>query len=149
MRFSARHGALRLVYIPREYEIIHGHRKLIRGMDAQFSDHMFDSVQAQKANRWSDDERRELEVYIMEHPDFGRGIYPVEGYGYTTGEAEGEVSIEPISEEHIQEGLCVVTFATPYGSQPCANRSRAGSEFCAVHAKYGEAAKAAQEVTVG
>ncbi len=43
------------------------------GLRAEFSGplHIFDSEQSQRAHRWSDDERIEVEKWLMSSPDFG------------------------------------------------------------------------------
>lgn len=40
---------------------------------AEFKDHVFNSETAQRTYRWSDAEREEVESYLLNHPDFGRG----------------------------------------------------------------------------
>lgn len=45
----------------------------IKGLRAEFtgSERIFDSEAAQKQNRWSDEDRLEVERYLLTHPEFG------------------------------------------------------------------------------
>ncbi len=48
-----------------------------RGMRAEFNGvyNLFDSEEAAKRYRWTDEERKELERYLVTHYDFGHGMY--------------------------------------------------------------------------
>lgn len=46
---------------------------LLPPLRAVFKEHQFSSKQAQIANRWSDEERKQVEAHLLRHEDFGRG----------------------------------------------------------------------------
>lgn len=158
MELQSRHRHHVIVVIPKDYEIVAGHKRLVRGLSAEFEDHLFDSYKAQKAHRWTDEQRIEVENFLMEHEEYGRGIYPatlempskyaapVQPDG-TAIEPEREVAeaVEAIVLEN--DPFCIVTFATPQGAQRCQNRHVKGTSFCSVHQGYG-AAREAEEVRV-
>lgn len=45
---------------------------MIQPLRAVFKEHQFNSGAAQVANRWSDEERKQVEKHLIHHPDFGR-----------------------------------------------------------------------------
>lgn len=44
-----------------------------RALRAEFKEHKFNSLSAQKAYGWSDEERVMVERHLLNHPDFGKG----------------------------------------------------------------------------
>jgi hypothetical protein len=55
---------------PTYYELSGPHRNKVQGLHANFRNHMFDSADAQKQERWTDEQRERVETYLLEHEDF-------------------------------------------------------------------------------
>lgn len=153
MIFKSKHAHHRFVVVPKDYEVIHGHKKLVRGLDAQFENHYFDSHKAMKLNHWTNEQRVEVEAYLMEHPEFGQGIY-IEGEEPKIGtdpgdlQPDGSVVAEIDARQALGGETCIVTFATPYGAQRCVNARQGSTFFCHAHQAYkaeNELAPAAEE----
>lgn len=152
MLFSSPNGQRRMVVIPKDYEIVAGHKRLVRGLDAQFEDHSFDSRLAQKRNRWTDEQRLEVEQFLLESEDFGRpgGIYLADVPDFKPEpqvQADGSVVGEIDSRAHGSDDACIVTFATPFGAQRCVNKRLGDTMFCASHQAY--KAEVPEEAGVG
>lgn len=79
MRFSSTGDHVRYTVIPKDYELQGNHKKILPGsLAAEFFQHEFDSEKAQKSNRWTDEQRVQVEDYLKDHPDFGFQIWEVD-----------------------------------------------------------------------
>jgi hypothetical protein len=74
VRFWSKYARARYTVRPTYNEISGPHKQTIYGLHAQFADNLFDSEAAQKAERWSDEDREEVESWLQGHDDFGRGL---------------------------------------------------------------------------
>lgn len=45
---------------------------------------LFDTEQAQREHRWSDEEREQVEKHLLKHPDYGNGLYLAPGQDLPT-----------------------------------------------------------------
>jgi len=63
---------MKYVLRPAARQVIDGIPHNRRALRADFKHHRWDSLQAQKNNHWTDEERVMLEQYLLDHNDFGR-----------------------------------------------------------------------------
>lgn len=149
---------------PRDDIQIPGHpTQHIVGIKAKFHESRFDSVQAQKVMKWTDEERMWVESELLLHGDFGRRHSKIQGSIWLIPEAPTKeypsASIDvrrdipdalekfhPGLREHVAEKLgltedaaevtikCQHVIPTEEGVRPCKNNAKEGA-FCAAHAK--------------
>jgi hypothetical protein len=72
VQFWSRYDRARYVVEPTYWEIVGPHRQQVKGIAAEFNDHLFDSDAAQALNRWSDEVKAAVEEYLQAHYDFGK-----------------------------------------------------------------------------
>lgn len=74
MIFVSKYAAARFTIAPDDYEY-HGHRRvLVRGLHAQFVDNRFDTEQAQRTEKWSDEQRKQVEEGLLASEDLNRTL---------------------------------------------------------------------------
>jgi len=101
-----------------------------RGMRAEFNGlyNMFDSEYAQKRLRWSDEERIELEKYLIQHDDFGNGMY------LAVGEEVPEYLRDVLPEtDQSQFSRCAEINVVNGEVVQCPNQVIRGLQFCQEH----------------
>lgn len=128
MRFVSRFNAITYVVQPSQHQFspLGSRMPNTPSVKAQFKNHMFDSVHAQKAEHWSDEIRVHVENHLKSHGDMrGGGLY-VEGM-------EPDTLI--LSPEQEARGLsCVATLTAPDGSTiMCGKRPVIRDDMCAEH----------------
>jgi len=85
---------------------------------------LWDSESAQKTNRWSDEERKQVEDYLLNHTDFGHHLWL----------APGQVAPEGYKTNATPEELRCSHFVTEKGEiRQCKNPALVGEEFCGTH----------------
>lgn len=126
MRFQSRWD--NAVYVVRPTYVVNiapGQQEIKYGMKAVFSgrDRIFDSETSQNANGWTDEQRKQVEDYLLKHRDFGNGLYLAPG-------------------ENAPEGVEVVApevrrcshIATVNGKiTQCKDDALIGEDFCPAH----------------
>lgn len=144
MRFVSPHRAYKAVVVPSDYDIVHGHKKMVRGLRVEFNDGVFDSVDAARRNQWTDEQRREVENYLISHENFNRrgGFYLADDNNVAEVSRDAQEAV--VAGDDAEQ--CQVTFMTPEGSTRCGNRAKKGSRFCRVHEGVGERARVEAEV---
>lgn len=100
------------------------------GLKARFSGQahqgFFDSESAQKNLRWTDEQRIQVEEYLMNHPDFGHQIFFAPGQTTPDGK-------EPPDTTRPSEVRCG-HFVTDRGEiRQCKNKALLGNDYCALH----------------
>lgn len=70
MKFRSSAKEAVIVVRPQEVYVEAGLRRVTRPLRAEFHDHLFDSVEAQKRYQWTDEERELVERAIMNNPRF-------------------------------------------------------------------------------
>ena len=98
-------------------------RRVVRGISAKFHNHMYDSVEAQKANRWPDDVREMVEDYLLNHENFNTQ------WLQTVPETDGEAKAKEFSETKI----CVSRTVTDEGVVDCDKEALEGEFYCKAH----------------
>lgn len=97
------------------------------GLQARFGGkmHIFDSAVAQKeaSPKWTDEEREAVEEYLLQHKDFGFGLYL----------APGEAVPEGVTLPAAPTQRCTHFVSTADGPEQCVNDSLPQKEFCGVH----------------
>lgn len=99
---------------------------------AQFVDGFWDSEATQKSMGWSNEEREQVEQYLLTHDDFGHGLFldsSEPGAGpYVATETEA-------TEEEQEKSLtvCIASVETDGESKLCGRPTVGDSEFCAKH----------------
>lgn len=126
MRFQSRWD--NAVYVVRPTYVLNiapGQAEIKRGMKAVFSgrDRIFDSESSQVLNGWTDEERKQVEDYLLKHRDFGAGLYLAPG------------EIPPVGVEVAAPELTRCShIATVNGKiTQCKDDARLGEDFCAKH----------------
>jgi hypothetical protein len=106
------------------------------GLSAKFVRGTWDSLAAQKENGWSDQEREVVERHLMNHGDFGNGLYldPEEARA-ASGEGHGAVIPTPPTMPGGLPQVCIATTTGPDGVTMCGKPIEAGSDYCPDHAK--------------
>lgn len=93
------------------------------GLQARFFGHVFDSEKSQRELGWTEDERKEVEDYLLAHRDFNR---PGGFYLENVGEASRPV--------HIKAGRCIAFFINEHGeSEQCPNEPAGDTDYCGQH----------------
>jgi len=101
-----------------------------RGMRAEFNGmyNLFDSEYAQKRLRWTDEERIELEKYLVQHDDFGNGMY------LAVGEEIPDYLKEVLPElDQGQFKRCMEIAIVDGEVVQCPNQVISGIQFCKEH----------------
>lgn len=116
-----RHKVRNMTYIVRAQDIIveSGHKTVTKGLKAKFVNGEFDSEAAQKSLGWSDEDREHVEAYLHAHPDYGRGMYGVQG--------RDEARIAEALEPH----TCLAMYVVQGESQTCGRPCE--GDFCPEH----------------
>jgi hypothetical protein len=125
MKLWSRNANYTLLVIPTEYVTENGRRRTVRGLRAEFAENMFDSHEAQKKYRWTEEERRLVEEALIDNPDFGVRYHPLDD--------DPTPVIEKARKTSANDGMCEVTFMTPEGAVRCSNKSKGGSPYCNAH----------------
>lgn len=120
MRFSSKYGHARYTVIPKDYELVGHHKKILPGsLAAEFTNHTFDSEKAQKVNRWTDEQRQDVEEYLTDHVAFGHEFWAT---------------------EQLTEGVnfsgqkCLFVVPMPDGTlDVCGMQAEVDSEYCSKH----------------
>jgi hypothetical protein len=101
-----------------------------RGMRAEFNGmyNLFDSEYAQKRLRWTDEERIELEKYLVQHDDFGHGMY------LAVGQEIPDYLKEDLPElDQGQFARCMEIAIVDGEVVQCPNQVIQGIQFCKEH----------------
>lgn len=126
MRFQSRWD--NAVYVVRPTYVVNlapGQQEIKYGLKARFMgrDRIFDSEQAQAADGWTDEQRKQVEDYLLKHRDFGSGLYLAPGEAAPAGVEVAAPEIKRCG--HI---------ATVNGKiTQCKEDARLGDDFCAKH----------------
>ncbi len=137
MIFQSKYGNYVAVYEPKDKIFLPGRRvNKIRGLRAEFAGpfHLFDSETAARSNRWSEQEKQELEKYLVSMPGFGKEIY------LKTGQTIPDY-LEDALKEHEREGTLTETPFTRCQKYTiengeiiqCSNGATPGTEWCLAH----------------
>ena len=91
-------------------------------------DRIFDSEASQKANRWTDDERKWVERHLLEHKDFGHGLY------LAPGETVSEEYMEFMPPESLPPARrCVHFDVVDNKIDQCSAEAGVGRDYCSEH----------------
>ena len=136
MRFKNKVARITYVITPATYVTNErGERNMVRGLRVKFRNNFLDTKAAQREQGWTDDQREQVEKALIDHGDFGRGMYL------------DEVSSNPLVERKMDQTdaqtFCVATTAGPEGSTIC-GKATDGGDFCEEHASVLEAAAVAE-----
>lgn len=107
-----------------------GITQLRPGLAAKFEgrQRIFDSLQAQKYAGWSDEEREAVENHLLQHRDWGNGLYLAPGQEMPKDKAEYAKN------EPVQVRRCGQLEVTADGDiAQCGEQAMLGSEFCNLH----------------
>lgn len=127
MRFQSRWD--NAVYVVKPTYVVNiapGQSEIKRGIKAIFAgrDRIFDSEQSQAANAWTDEERKQVEEYLLKHRDFGNGLYL----------APGEIPPAGVEVSQPETRRCS-HIATVNGKiSQCKEDALMGEDFCSKHA---------------
>jgi len=126
MRFVARAERAKYVYKPMVKHVNGGVATMERGLTARFLGHVFDSERAQKALGWTDEDRRAVERFLLEHYDFNRP----NGFYLEDAQHVGEVAM-PAAGAVLR---CLEFFVNEAGeSEQCPNEVVGDGEYCSAH----------------
>lgn len=148
MRFRHVIPNMRIIYTADDYEYIGKNRKLVKGLRIEFRGGLFDSLRFQAQHRLSDEERKQVEDYLLVHEDFNRP-YRLGMGGLYLAETEEGLDAERAAEIQAIRGddavaplrrICIYTIPTEEGSEQCRNEARPESDYCDQH--YAVMAKA-------
>lgn len=114
---------------PASRSIVNGIPQNNPALRAVFDNHRFDSGRVQKALGWTDEDRRLVEQYLMDHPDFGspRGM-SIEAH-----------TIESLKDSPVRIPALQVRCAAFYRdaetgeSVQCERQPKDGEDFCVEH----------------
>jgi hypothetical protein len=98
-------------------------RKLVPGITARFSNHMYDTKEAQKVNKWSDETREMVEYYLLNHENFNTQ------WLQTVPESEAESK----AKEFTETGTCISRTVTDEGIVDCDQPAEEGEFYCKRH----------------
>jgi hypothetical protein len=128
MRFVSRFNSIDYVVQPAQHQFsaLGNRMPNTPSVTAKFSNHMFDSAQAQKKEHWSDAIRENVEQHLQAHGDMAGGGLYVEGL---------EPESMRLTPEQLARGLaCVATLTAPDGStRMCGKRPVIRDDMCAEH----------------
>ena len=146
MKFRHRVRNAQYTYEPADREHLPGGRiKRYPGILLKFSNHYFDTLDAQRKFKWTDAQRKDIEEYLQTHADFDRPWTGGWG-GLFLGEHE---QAQRLAEQRVQNGEaeeteevtnpavataeCIYTIELPDGAEKCSRPARTGSDFCNEH----------------
>lgn len=132
MRFQSKYTNANYIVRPttRQFYPDIGITQLRPGLSAKFEgrQRIFDSVMAQGFAGWSDEEREAVENHLLQHRDWGNGLY------LAPGETMPEGKREYAKQEQVTVRRCGQLEVTPDGDiKQCAEQAMLGSEFCPMH----------------
>ncbi len=100
------------------------------GLRARFrgENRIFDSELSQKQNGWSDEERNQVDDYILAHPDFGHGVYLAPG---EVMPEEKQSLVRDVAPVVVRRCMSITTQNGEIVQ--CSNEAYPGEEFCIDH----------------
>lgn len=110
------------------------------------SGRIFDSELAQRNFDWTDDERKFVEAKILNHKDFGGGIYLAPGEELTE-EQKALVRNQSVFEEPRKR--CVSLSTEGFDVVQCPNEAEVGQDFCEEHRQEQKITKGMTTAGVG
>jgi len=108
--------------------------ELIPGLRADFrgSQRIFDSEAAQRTNNWTDEQRNEVEDYVLSNREYGRSIFL--GPGQTLPEdKEGIVRVKPKIAKRRCLSMAIVDGEVGPEISQCPKEAAAGRDYCFEH----------------
>jgi len=133
MRFTSPYRRAVYVVRPAWKELVAGQVERHVGLRAEFNQGSFDSEKAQREQRWTDEQRREVEKYLLEHNDFGKRIFPPKD------EMVSQEELRHYGNVGADTPRCIASYETPEGSEPCGRPVMADTDYCPEHSKVTEA----------
>jgi hypothetical protein len=114
-----------------------GRVQRIPGVRATFGgrSHIFDSQTAQQKYRWSDEQREQVEEYLLNHQDFGRDFYLAPDEPMTDRVKELLSKVQPSSDTPFFK--CSKIIPKDDGFDQCPNNAVLGKDFCEIHLPSG------------
>lgn len=111
-----------------------GRVQRIPGVRATFGgrSHIFDSATAQQKYRWSDEQREQVEEYLLSHEDFGRDFYLAPDEVMTPRVKEILEKVRPNPSE-TPFFRCSKIVPAGDGFDQCENMAVLGKDFCELH----------------
>jgi hypothetical protein len=140
MRFMHRNRNMKYVYNSKDtyWEDAGKYSRRLpkRQYRVEFSNNAWDSLHAQQVNGWTDEERAEIEQYLLHHKDFAEtgGGSLVHGVGGLYLEAEDKPLAETGAIAAQAQERCIWSRVLENGSaEQCGRFRRKGAQFCALH----------------
>ena len=129
MRFRCKYQSAKYVIRAAYTKVDNGVPIPVKGLRAQFANHIFDSVKAARDNYWTEEERNLVEQTILRHPDFDRGfIKPAEE------SVEDFARYAEMADKAANAtARCIATFETPNGAEPCGRSVTGDTDYCLEH----------------
>jgi len=114
-----------------------GRVQRIPGVRATFGgkSHIFDSATAQQKYRWSDDQREQVEEYLLYHEDFGREFYLAPDEPMTDRVKDLLAKVTPNATAPFFKCSKIIT--KDDGFDQCPNNAVMGKDFCELHLPSG------------
>lgn len=105
--------------------------QIIPGLRAVFAgeDRLFDSERAQRDHNWSDEERIRVEKHLLNHKDYGNGIYLAPGQELP----EEYVGVARVKPEDKSVARCTFVEFVDGSIKQCENESMVGENRCSTH----------------
>lgn len=133
MKFMAKWDNTQYVVEPKDRVFLPGGKvNKIAGLRAEFTgrSHIFDSEVAAKSYRWSDKQKKQVEEYLVSHPDFGHAIYLAPGQEVPTYLQKAFKAVEPADAVFHRCGKIDLSGDT---FVQCENEAILGKDFCEAH----------------
>ena len=93
---------------------------------------IFDLESTAKAENWTEEEQAWVKKHMLQHPDFGRGLYFAPGFAVNDLGAEDRALIG--DEVTVPTRKCAfIDFSDPNEFRQCAREAGLGRDFCAEH----------------
>jgi hypothetical protein len=74
VKFWSKYSNARYTVNPTYNEMSGPHRRTVYGLHAQFTENAFDTEVEQEHQRWTDEQREEVEMFLQNHYDFGKTL---------------------------------------------------------------------------
>ena len=138
MRFSSRSPNFTKVCEPKRQVYLPNGEKgdVTTGLQARFVNHHFDSLEAQRRNGWTDEQRNTVEQKLLSMYGFGTagsGVYLDEHQPEEGGEQEAVVPAAAEASVAPSADRCIYTVPTAEGTEQCSRQARANGDFCNEH----------------
>ena len=126
MKFYSHYSHARYTVEPTYYRLAGPHRETVHGIAAEFDDNRFDSEVAQKQLRWTDEQREQVESYLMAHADYGKTLRAIPDGELAEAQAPQEIAV------------CLFRVTIDGDVEACGRPSVSSDGYCAKHANMTE-----------